>query len=85
MSLEHIKLQTNNINEMGRNIIRMYNLLKKCPDDVQKYYAGELLDLISEYYDFIDELKKNVKEVNAGLKVPNITLKRLEKSLGKFK
>jgi hypothetical protein len=83
MTIEDIKLDTLEVNELGNYIIRVSSLLEQMPKDLQPTYAEQLLIIISEYYKVIDKLKKSIEDYQKN-DVVDISITRLKKSLDKF-
>lgn len=84
MTLEDIKTETIEINELGHYILRIAKLLDVMPEDLQPVYAEQLLDIIHEYYKDIDELNKNIDVYKAQNSVVDISVSKLQKELDKF-
>lgn len=83
MTIEDIKLSTLEVNELGRHIIRVSELLNQMPHDVQSDYAGQLLVIISEYHKEIDVLKKEIEDYQKN-HVVDISIAKLKRELDKF-
>lgn len=83
MTIEDIKLSTLEVNELGKHIIRVSELLDQMPSDVQSEYAGHLLVIISEYHKEIDILKKEIETYQKN-HVVDISIAKLKRELDKF-
>lgn len=83
MTIEDIKLSTLEVNELGKHIIRVSELLDQMPSDVQSEYAGHLLVIISEYHKEIDILKKEIENYQKN-HVVDISIAKLKRELDKF-
>lgn len=83
MTIEDIKLNTLEVNELGKYILRVSDLLDQMPLDLQPAYAEQLLVIISRYYKEIDLLKTSIEDYQR-CGVVDISIGRLKKELDKF-
>lgn len=85
MSLEIIKSEVEELNYLGKKIIKLSNILDTLDERAQVYFAQQLLTVIDAYYQDIEILREKVKEYKEEEIVPSLEIHKLQKDLEKFR